>query len=429
MKMVSASIFLILIHLGILSYAEIYSLKTFLRQSLQYSRDMEVENANLKRMDYVIAEQRSAFLPEVNASVQYTTLGPSERRQNAYNQSVNGTSTKINLNQNLFNGLKDVNALESAKHSRQAQYYKVQEIRQRKIESALALYFKLLQVQKDIENQNQEILLYEKNLNEMKARTRSGSLRPSEVLNLEAAVANARIDLNTFENNLKLAQAEAATTLRLSDPQVVVVSFAKFSFSYEQTKSLVDKMDLARRDDLKSLTYSVQAKEENIEVQKGSYLPTLDLSGSYLVNSSDDFAQSNTYSASIVLSIPFPVSVKKSSELAKSRAEKAVAESEAKRKKEDLMKEKNQLVQSLQNNIKQIELLKKAKELNRKNVDAMGRDHRGGVVSYSDVLNASITYQKTLQKYDRALLDFELSCYLVLLWSADVEELISGIED
>ncbi|OYZ24372.1 MAG: hypothetical protein B7Y39_01570 [Bdellovibrio sp. 28-41-41] len=429
MKTSSLATLLIVTTLVVSTYAQTFTLKSFLVKTLEKSRVIEVENANLKKLDDTVDGQRSGFLPDVNATVQYTTVGNQQSQTPIYNQTINGTSTKINLSQNLFNGLKDLNNLEAANHSRDAQVYKLQETRKSETESALSLFFKLLQYQKDIENQKQEILLYEKNLTDLKTRVQSGSARQNEVINLEATIANSRIDLATSENSLKLAQAQAAAVLRDEDSNAVSVSLKKFSFSFEQTKSLVAKMDTNTRAELKSLSATVQSKENNIRVQKGSYSPSLDLSGSYLVNSSDTNTNQNTYTAGVVLTIPFPVSVKKSSELSKARAEKAIAEIELEKKKDDLQKERAQLIQNLQNNVKQIELLKNAKALNKSNVDSLGRDHRSGLASYSDVLNASITYQKTLQKYDRAVLDFELNCYHALLWSSDVESIISGIED
>lgn len=429
MKTSSITTLLIVTTLAVSTYAQTYTLKSFLVKTLEKSRIIEVENATLKKLDNTVDGQRSGFLPDVNATVQYTSVGNQQSQTPIYNQAISGTSTKINLSQNLFNGMKDLNNLEAAKQSREAQIYKLQEARKSETESALSLFFKLLQYQKDIENQKQEILLYEKNLTDLKTRVQSGSARQNEVINLEATIANSRIDLAASENSLKLAQAEAAAVLRDEDSNAVSVSLKKFSFSYEQTKSLVDKMDPNSRAELKSISANVQSKEDNIRVQKGSYSPSLDLSGSYLVNSSDTNTIQNTYTAGVVLTIPFPVSVKKSSELSKARAEKAIAEIELEKKKDDLKKERAQLIQNLQNNVKQIELLKNAKALNKSNVDSLGRDHRSGLASYSDVLNASITYQKTLQKYDRAVLDFELNCYHALLWSSDAESIVSGIED
>lgn len=429
MKTRSLTTLFIVTTLAVSTYAQTYSLKSFLVKTLEKSRGIQVEHANLKKLEDTVDGQRSGFLPEVSATVQYTTVGNQQSQNNTYNQTVNGTSTKINLSQNLFNGLKDLNNLEAAKHSREAQNYKLQETRKSEIESAINLYFKLLQYQKDIENQKQEILLYEKNRAELKTRVQSGSARQNEVVNIEATIANSRIDLASSENSFRLAQAEAAAVLRAEDSNSVSVALKKLSFSYEQTKSLVDKMDPNSRAELKSLSATIQSKEDNIRVQNGSYSPSLDLSGSYLVNSSDTNANQNTYTAGVVLTIPFPVSVKKSTELSKARSEKAIAEIELEKKRDDLQKERIQLIQNLQNNVKQIELLKNAKALNKSNVDSLGRDHRSGLASYSDVLNASITYQKTLQKYDRAVLDFELNCYQALLWSSDVESIVSGIED
>lgn len=404
----------------------VWTLPSFVRQSVDGSDSLQQQRITVEKNGAIERERTAQFLPALSATAEGVTAGGG---QNAIiNNTIVPTATeqsswnsKLNLTQNLFNGLQDLKRLRAARASTSQSRATLVETRRAQIESSLRTFFALLADQSDLENEKKEIEFNEKSLGDTRSKIRSGAARPTEAITLESTIASNKIDFATTSADLA-QQRETARRLLGADGDVSV-DYQPGHFRPAEITKLFRKLDLEARADLRAQKANTEAALQTAGAAKSVMAPKLDLGGSYVMTDSQVNSQKGQYNVAVTLTVPLPFGMEKRAQVEEAAKDYALAEKQEAQKRRDLELDRQQLVRTIEANVEQINRLNEAKELGRKNVQALKKDRAVGLSTYSEVLAASSSYQQIVRKADRALLDFELNCFRALIWSAGEDEL------
>lgn len=411
----------------------VWTLEDFVNDSMERSDSVLEGDLTYQKYQGAYSEKKAVFLPTMNATASAVKSGgPPLTVYNGTSTSLvssdqSYTNTKVNLSANLFNGLQDAANLKAAGHDREQYRFSLADARYTQVENAIEAFFALLQYESDERNYLKEIETNEKSLKEIENRVRIGSGRVTEVISMQSTIATNRLDLADTQSSLLQQRVKAARLLKIDDTQLKL-SYGEARCQPEKVNSLIAKMDPEKRADLKATKEASASLEESLKSNKGKLLPTVDMSSSYTITDNETPSQQGSYNVSLTLTIPFPYSFEKNAQIDQAAKSYALAQAQQEEKRQNLERDRAEIVRQLQADLDQLQRLKEARGYSEKNVEAMKQDHRSGISTYSDVLTAVTSHQEILRKFDRAVLELDLDCYKALIWSTDENQLLQSIK-
>jgi outer membrane protein TolC len=275
-----------------------YSLKEVIDISFQNSKDLKISNSKVVSSSAKIDEYGSQLLPLVTFNAGYTRYSdvtPFEIKLpnfpvpiKLYDVILNNYNMRLSVQQPLFTGFR----LSSLKNS--AQYLNtsseidlIKDKNEVAINTHLAFWnlykTKLLKIYvDDIVNLN------EKHLTDTRNLMNSGLATQSDVLKLEVALSNAKLQQIDAQNNIELARISLNKSMGLpiSDNTDIQIDPIDTSLVYNNIKELFAEAK-NNRAELQSLQYRISAAQESIMATRSAYFPSVFLTGGYT------FAQPN----------------------------------------------------------------------------------------------------------------------------------------
>lgn len=401
-----------------LSAEEIIGLKEFLYKFAAESETIKVEQKTKESAMNTLKKSQSSYFPSLNGFIQGSKTDSVVDKLSASTTDLR-TQTYLKLTQNLYNGGSDQNLIESSRLEIQQSNYKISKVYYEVLQTGLTYFFNLLKAKSEIENINLEIANNQKSLKELQRNLSNGLARKSQVKTLEVALANNYVDQNAALNNfakiktaiLTQANIDAENYVNQVDPKFVeAISEKQFNFN------------LQSRADLQAAKINEALLQKSIDISKASKLPKLDLSASYyLSDNSKTNSLKNMYSAQLTLSIPMPFGDEKNMPIENNINSLMSAKYQTKNLEKNLEVEYLGLSLDYQNAILQIKALSSAYELAGKNAENLKADFRSGLVSYSEYLNATTTYQQIKRKLDQSKIEKIYLEEKIKLWIDGVE--------
>jgi len=259
-------------------------------------------------------------------------------------------------------------------------------------------FYNVLEYQGDLVIQRDLVQALAARVDDLKGRVSLGRSRPSELLQAQTDLANARV---TIEQEIGSANASLETLAFYTG-----IPSAKLKLKDTQKFPTVSELEsyLARsgdRPDILSQLESLRQAERLLSVAKGQLFPTVAAQGNYLASQDP---VSNNIDATMVLQISMPIfdgglilgQIHENKELVRQSALNV----------EQLKRTADQDTRTAYANfnasVAQVVVLREAAVLAAKNLEAQVDDYRRGVVSNLDVLTALQDYQTARQSLHNA---------------------------
>lgn len=142
-------------------------------------------------------------------------------------------------------------------------------------------YFNILRAEKFLIVAQQQVKQFEAQLEVTKAFFEVGVVPKNDVLQAEVKLANARQALVKAENDVALAKSSFNILLRREiDAQLEVkdiLEYKAFPFGFEECL----REALRERTEIKNADLKIAQAKENVKIVRGSFFPTISLSGNY----------------------------------------------------------------------------------------------------------------------------------------------------
>jgi len=247
-----------------------------------------LNNNNLKQQQYIYDEakeniniSKSAYQPKFDLSYTY----------NANAEDVNGSgkdnsNASAVLSYNLFNGLSDKYNIKSSKQLADTSMYNYQAAKHDLIYSVKQYYITYLKSLKNIETQNNAFKLLEQQYKDSENRFEQGLLARNDLLQVNAQMLQSKQDLARAKADSKIARYQLKNVLGGTlDINEKVDDLNKQEIVLEN----YNLEELNSRSEIKAVKMTIESLTSQKSANKGSYMPSADLSLSYTKFGDDAF--------------------------------------------------------------------------------------------------------------------------------------------
>jgi outer membrane protein len=261
-------------------FAEEYSLDDLYKISLQRAEKIKVSEENLYIAETGRDKALSLLVPKLSSFGGYTRYtGVKRNDSGVILQPDEATSWGLRLDESLSLSGRELTALSISKENIVKTRSELQAMREEYLLSVAYAYYDVLKARKalDIAEANMERLTKYRNAAEK--RLKVGEVTKTVLLRADGELSGARSDYVKTKNTLELSRAVLArivginTEFQLKETPLTEINISSVSF--------LQASALSGRADLKSLEIQKTIAEKQVQFTKGSYWPTLALSGVY----------------------------------------------------------------------------------------------------------------------------------------------------
>ena len=377
-----------------------YSLQQCFDLAIARSTTVASQVQAVEQAEARISQARAGFMPNFSGSAQ--TLQEAVP-SNAFAVGVlpsNQNTVKATANLNLFRGFKDFASLKQK--NLQRDYYE-----REKFQATVQLFsdtaqsfFNVRAYEHDLANYREEI---QANLDRKKQLTLSRRLaraRESDIVSVESAIAGLESSIASTKGLLN-AELETLSYLTGVDPDnLKLLDDEKLPTQLPQLDVWLASLDF--RPDVKAAVSDRDSSKESVEINRSAYLPSLDLQGNYYPERTGLY-QGVNWDTSLTLTIPIWDGGLTSGQVREAKSQVISKEIALDQTRRQAVQQIRSVYRTTVANLDQIEKLRNAVRLSRRNYELFVRDNRSGLVTNIDVLTALATFSQNQRALDRAV--------------------------
>lgn len=312
---------------------------------------------------------------------------------------INYTSaSNVNMSWTLFNGGQNWNKVGAASAEIAAKRQTLARDYQTIYQDVAQAFYNVLEFQGDLVIQRDLVDALAARVDDLKGRVSLGRSRPSELLQAQTDLANARVTIQSDIGSANAAMETLAYYTGIPAAQLKIKDTQRFP-SVQQIEYYLAHS--GNRPDVLSQVQSLREAERNLDAAWGELLPTVVAQGQYLASQDP---VNNNIDGTMVLQISMPIfdggliagQIHENHELVRQSALNV----------EQLKRTADQDTRTAYVNFNasaaQVIVLREAAVLAAKNLEAQVEDYRRGVVDNLDVLTALQDYQTARQALHNA---------------------------
>jgi outer membrane protein len=259
------------------AHAEYTTLEQTLVDAYEHNPSLEAARAKLRATDEQVAVALSHWRPSVDAT---SSIGKTYQRipaDQSFDQGNFQSDTAqygAQITQPIFRGFRTLSETEAAKKQVMAGRAQLQDAEQKLLLDTATAFLDIVRDEADLAIERDYEVVLQKNLDETSVRARVGELTQTDVQQSQSRLARAQVSRMQTENSL---QADRDAFLRLvGDP---AGSLARPSLSLDKSHNLDDVLHVSetRNPSVIAAQYALDQADAQINLNKGSLLPELDL--------------------------------------------------------------------------------------------------------------------------------------------------------
>lgn len=249
-------------------------------------------NNSFKKQQYIFEEAneninyaKGSYKPVANLGYSY-----SFRSENLDSYGKDYSSANATISYNLFNGFADKYNIQGAKQSAKNSLYSLEAAKHDLILTTKQNYIAYLKSLKNIETKTNAFKLLEQQYKDSENRFNQGLLAKNDLLQVNAQMLQSKQELQRAKANSRIARFQLKSTLG------GVLEASENIEDIKKQKILENQYSLEKlnsRNEIKALKKSIDALLSKKNANKGNYMPSADLSLSYLKYGDDGFLDDN----------------------------------------------------------------------------------------------------------------------------------------
>ncbi len=349
-----------------------------------------------------LSQSIAALWPTFTGSNQQTFLH--YRLPNSTGVTIQGNSilngerfytsqSNISMNYTILNGGQNWNAVGASSAAVAAKKQTLARNYQTIYQDVAQAFYDVLQFEGDMFIQSDLIDALKARVDDLRDRVKLGRSRPSEMLQAQTDLANAKVTYEQQRGSLNAAKETLAFYIGIPSAYITIKETQQFPNAAQLEGYVVHSLN---RPDVLSQLESLRQAERNLSVAQGQLWPTVSANGSYLA-SQDPVSQQ--VDATMTIEISMPIfdggliigQIHQNKELV--RQSRLNVEQLQRTSDEDT----RTAYANFNASVAQVIVLREAALLAAKNIQAQVDDYRKGVVSNLDVLTALQDYQSARQ--------------------------------
>ena len=261
--------------------------------------ELEMDNAEIDKADAI-----GNFLPRFNVQSQH--IWNNGLSQNITNGLIENLTTQFssfggNIGLTVFNGRQNINQLSRANLNLLARQYQLEDIKDDVSLFVANAYLQVLFSRELEQVQGYQLELAQQELARIQLSIEAGILTAAELFEIEANIAAQEQAVVQAENNYRLAKISLAQLLLITDYENFDLAEEEFDIPFsnvlEQTPKAIYEKAVTQRNDIKLGLTNLAIAEKDIDLAKGTRMPTLTAFYNYntRISYSDRFIETGNF--------------------------------------------------------------------------------------------------------------------------------------
>jgi len=273
---------LVLITFALTAQMREYTLEECILIALDKNISIKQSELDLESSEIDKADAIGNFLPRFNAQSQH--IWNNGLSQNITNGLIENLTTQFssfggNLGVTLFNGRQNINQLSRANLNMLARQYQLEDMKD-DISLFVANAYLQVMFNKELEQvQRFQLELSKQERERTQLSIDAGILTAAEIYEIEANVASQEQALIQAQNAYRLSRISLAQLLLITDYENFDIAQEEFDVPFsdilDQTPKAIYEKALSFRNDIKLGITNIELAEKDIDLAKGTLLPTL----------------------------------------------------------------------------------------------------------------------------------------------------------
>jgi len=364
------------------------------RRALHVSETLAIDQATIQQLEAQYRQGISAVLPTLTW-IKTQEFQDTPNNQTNSSGSVQGTLLRspipqsyFELDQPLFHGLRELNALKGFKSARIAGEKTLEQARLSLLDDVAQVFYTSIDLQLELDLYGREHQITEDRIKQLKHWVDLGRSRSSEVLSTQ-------VDLVSLEAQMEQTRA-ALQTARIT---------LQFLTEIPPTTPLVDNrpdpapetldkwlLHSVNRPDLQASAENRRAAEYQLRYARGGWWPSLDFTGKWYTERVG-FQQDDRWDALFTLQVPLFSGGDTVAQIKLAQAQYAVADLNDRRLTRQARQDVQNAYQTLTQSIKQAALYDRAASLARDNYQVQTKEYKLGLITNLEVLQVLKTQE------------------------------------
>ncbi|MGB1454600.1 MAG: TolC family protein [Flavobacteriaceae bacterium] len=261
--------------------------------------ELEMDNAEIDKADAI-----GNFLPRFNVQSQH--IWNNGLSQNITNGLIENLTTQFssfggNIGLTVFNGRQNINQLSRANLNLLARQYQLEDMKDDVSLFVANAYLQVLFSRELEQVQGYQLELAQQELARIQLSIEAGILTAAELFEIEANIAAQEQAVVQAENNYRLAKISLAQLLLITDYENFDLAEEEFDIPFsnvlEQTPKAIYEKAVTQRNDIKLGLTNLVIAEKDIDLAKGTRMPTLTAFYNYntRISYSDRFIETGNF--------------------------------------------------------------------------------------------------------------------------------------
>jgi outer membrane protein len=395
------------------------SLESCFRAALKQSEVLADDQELVRQSEEHFRQALAAIMPEIYAGYTYVNQDTSDLVPKTTDASLykDQATTRISISQPLFRGLRDFAALKLNQNLITSQKLSYQWAAYQLYQDTANSFYLVLSLENDISILRKEADLYDKRIKELRSRVAIGRSRSTEVLTVQVSRATLMAQMEQVKSQLSAARellsflTGISPSADLSDADKIPSSIGSFE-SYDAR--------LPYRPDVKAAMARMEAAQNNVDIAKGAYLPSADISADYYLSRPKGTLQNSQWDATITATLPIFTGGLNTSKHAEAESLLRQSRNDLEQVERLARQDLRTTYQRLTYDISQVKEFSNAVDLERRNYIAVSGDYDLGLVSNLDVLQAVTSYQDVERSLNRAVYNLKADMISLMALTASV---------
>jgi outer membrane protein len=388
-----------------------------------------------------VIQARSGFMPQIDVSGAYDrTTNPSRTFAFKLNQGlftqedfnidrlnnpdpIDNYAGRITAIWPLYDSGQSWYSFRQAELGQKASQLEMIRMRRQVIARTVVTYVGLLMAREQLAIVQQTLTTAEAHRKMVASRYQSGFVVKSDLLQTDVHIANLEQQQLQAASQQEVAGAELNAAMGSAiDSKYQLTS--RLESNLEITGSLEHWVDMAlgRRADLKQIELQQAAVEEEIKKARAAYLPSLNLTGNYEVNTENFDESSDNYSVGAVVTFNIFSGNRTSAKVAEAKASLKKIEALRRQLKQRIQVETRQAYLQADSSRRRIQVARLAVTQAEEALRIVRNRYKNGLFTIVDLLNSELALQQAHTNRLQAVHDYKVASANLMLAAGTLDE-------
>ena len=353
-----------------------------------------------------VDEARSGYYPKVSLNSNATTYS-----NNNGDQRFENYNTGISASYNLFNGFRTKAGYHAARDHHEAAFLQHESVQQDLVLDITFAYYKTLQAERILKSAEEAVKNSQLHLDFAHARNMAGMATRSDILKSEVELSNAELEKIKAANALLAAKGNLNKLMGLpaNHPTEIIDDLSELNETSVQSYDSLFAEAMESRVEVKRFYSLLNAQQNNIQLARGEYYPSLDVNANYNFSGEKISGMRENWWLGMTLTIPV---FNGFSTKARVKGEKTALkgiEKDLEALKDQIGKEVWNAFLAVKESSERMTATSKGLESARENLSLSEGEYKEGTGSIIQLTDAQTTFVAAEQNHIQAVADYKVS--------------------